>query len=170
MLSLVVLFILLAGLLFWLADRRQKTAGLPSGRIIYTDTRHWGPVAEPLYAASVGLTGKPDYLVERGELIIPVEVKSRRAGQAPYDSHIFQLAAYCFLVEQVYGKRPPFGILHYSNRTYSIDYTQDLERALLELLTEMRTLDRRKEVERSHSIPARCERCGFYSICEDRLK
>ena len=66
--------------------------------MIYTDTRGWSAVEKPLYDPVIGLTGRPDYLVKKGKDIIPVEVKTSRTPEAPYDSHIFQLAAYCLLV------------------------------------------------------------------------
>lgn len=166
---LVVLLFVLAVALLWLSGQRQKASGLPAGRIIYTDTRGWGPVEEPLYDAGLGLTGRPDYLVQRGEQLIPVEVKSSRVAEAPYDSHIYQLAAYCLLVQRVYGKRPAYGILHYANRTFAIDYSPQLEAALLELLDEMRAQERRKEIGRSHESAARCNSCGYRSTCDQRL-
>ena len=109
-------------------------AGLPGGRVIYTDTRAWGKLEKPLVAEDIGLVGKPDYLVQSGEAIIPVEVKSGRPPATPYDSHIFQLAAYCMLVHKNFGKRPPYGILHYAGRDFAIDYTRELESSLLDLL------------------------------------
>ncbi|HEX9028438.1 MAG TPA: CRISPR-associated protein Cas4 [Anaerolineales bacterium] len=166
---LAVFLLVLAVVLLWLAGRRQKASGLPAGRIIYTDTRAWGPVEEPLYAADLGLTGRPDYLVQRDNQVIPVEVKSGRAAEAPYDSHIYQLAAYCLLVQRVYGKRPAYGILRYANRTFAIDYTPQLEASLLALLDEIRVQERRKEVARSHESAARCKGCGYRSICDQRL-
>ncbi|MFM8321935.1 MAG: CRISPR-associated protein Cas4 [Chloroflexota bacterium] len=169
MLYLSLLLTLLALVLFWQAARRRKAAGLPAGRVIYSDTRAWGPVAEPLFDAGLGLVGKPDYLVESSGQIIPVEVKSSRVGAAPYDAHIYQLAAYCLLVERTLGKRPPYGILHYANRTLAIDYTPVLEAELLALLEEIHAQERRKELPRSHQQPARCSRCGFRSVCTQRL-
>lgn len=160
---------LLALILFWQASRRQQAAGLPGGRVIYTDTGAWGKVEKPLYFAGLGLTGKPDYLVEKNGRFIPIEVKSGRAPQAPYDSHIYQLAAYCLLVEKTMGSRPPYGILHYSDRDFAIDYTPELEDALLDLLAEMRRDERRTEVERSHEQPGRCAKCGFRQVCEEKL-
>src|SRR5512143_3917371 len=94
MLPFSIFLILTALVLFWLAARRRKAAGLPAGRIIYADTSSWGPVEEPLYDPTLGLTGRPDYIVQQGERWIPVEVKSSRVSEAPFDSHIFQLAAY----------------------------------------------------------------------------
>lgn len=155
--------------LFWLSGRTRRAAGLPGGRVIYTDTRAWGKVEKPLYAAQLGLTGKPDYLVEQNGRYIPVEVKTGRAPQAPYDSHIYQLAAYCLLVEKTYGHRPPYGIIHYPDRDFAIDYTLDLENALLDILADLRRDERRDEVSRSHENPARCAKCGFRHLCDQKL-
>jgi CRISPR-associated exonuclease Cas4 len=174
MLPFAILLALLACLLLWFAARQRKAAGLPGGRIIYTDTTDWGAVEKPLYAPEIGLTGKPDYLVKHGSAIIPVEVKTSRPGQAPYDSHIYQLAAYCILVEQSFGQRPPYGILHYANgdhssRTYAIDFTPALEAAVLETIIEIQSISLRKGVDRSHDLPARCSRCGFRHACDQHL-
>lgn len=170
MLLLAAVLITIALVLLWQSRRHQKSTGIPAGRIIYTDTRGWGRVEEPLYDPGLGLTGRPDYLVQQKDQLIPVEVKSSRISAAPYDAHIFQLAAYCLLVERVLGKRPPYGILNYPNRTFAIDFTPQLEAALLDLLEEMRLQDRRKEVHRSHDTPARCLACGYRSLCDQALK
>lgn len=169
MLPLAVLLLLAALLLLWIASRQRRSAGLPGGRIIYADTNRWGRLEKPLYHPELAITGKPDYLVEQGEVLIPVEVKSRRISSAPYDSHIYQLATYCLLVQRAFGKRPPYGILHYANRTFAIDYTPELESALLDILADMRTQERRQDVERSHDSAERCARCGFRSVCDQTL-
>lgn len=161
--------LLLAAILFWVSGRVRRAAGLPGGRIIYTDTRGWGRVEKPLYDSTLGLTGKPDYLVEQNGRLIPVEVKSGRAPQSPYDSHIYQLAAYCLLVEKTMGKRPPYGIIHYADRDFAVDYTHELEDALLDLLADIRRDERREDVPRSHENPGRCVKCGFREVCDQRL-
>ena len=171
MLTLVLGFILLflAAVFYWLSARQRRASGLPGGRVIYADTRAWGPLEKPLFDGQLGLTGKPDYLVEQDGRFIPVEVKAGRTPSAPHDSHIFQLAAYCRLVEKTYGKRPPYGILHYPGRDFAVDYTPELESALLDLLAEMRRDERRESVGRSHADPARCRGCGFRSVCDQKL-
>jgi CRISPR-associated exonuclease Cas4 len=161
--------ILIAFILFWQSSRQRRQAGLPGGRVIYTDTRAWGAVEKPLYDSDLGLTGKPDYLVEQNGKIVPVEVKSGRILEAPYDSHIFQLAAYCLLVEGTYRKRPPYGIIHYTNRDFAIDYTPELESALLDLLADIRREEHRREVPRSHEEPSRCTHCGYREVCDQKL-
>lgn len=170
------LIFLLAGILLlgalallWISRKQRKATGLPGGRVIYSDTQDWEQIEQPLYDSDLGLVGRPDYLVQQGDRTIPVEVKSSRAGQAPHDGHIFQLAAYCLLVERQTGKRPPYGIIHYPNRTFAIDYTPELKRQMLALLDQMHADDRRKDLPRSHDQPARCSRCGFRHVCDQRL-
>jgi CRISPR-associated exonuclease Cas4 len=173
MLPVAIVFIFLALIFFWLASRQQKKAGLPAGRVIASDTSRWAAVEKPLYDAVLGLTGKPDYLVEatdeHGEPIIPVEVKSHHTGQAPYDAHIFQLAAYCLLVERQLGRRPPYGLLKYPDQVFSVDFTPALETALRGTLDAMRSADRLKTVNRSHNAPQRCARCGYRQVCDQNL-
>ena len=169
MLYAILFLFFLALVFFWQSERQRQDAGLPGGRVIYTDTRGWGKLERPLYNDLLGLTGKPDYLVQEKGQIIPVEVKSGRAPESPYDSHIYQLAAYCLLVEKSYGKRPPYGIIHYENRDFAVDYTPELESSLLDLLAEMRRDELKREVERSHEQAARCARCGFKKACDQSL-
>ncbi|MGZ3673778.1 MAG: CRISPR-associated protein Cas4 [Ktedonobacterales bacterium] len=169
MLYLALLILVIAILLLWQSGRQRSQAGLPGGRVVYTDTRAWGKVEQPLYDHALGLTGKPDYLVEHDGQLIPVEVKSGRTPDAPYDSHIFQVAAYCLLVEKTYGKRPAYGLIHYPHRDFAIDFTTDLESALLDQLAEMRRDAMRQDVPRSHDQPSRCQNCGFRKVCDQRL-
>jgi CRISPR-associated exonuclease Cas4 len=169
MLYLALALLIFALFFFRKSATQRKEAGLPGGRIIYTDTRGWGKVEKPLFYPAMDLTGKPDYLVEQNGKIIPVEVKSGRAPEAPYDSHIYQLAAYCLLVEKTYHTRPPYGIIHYENRDFSVDYTHDLENALIDLLVEMKRDEHKRNVPRSHEQPARCAKCGYRNVCDERL-
>jgi len=169
MLYLALALLIFALFFFRKSATQRKEAGLPGGRIIYTDTRGWGKVEKPLFYPAMDLTGKPDYLVEQNGKIIPVEVKSGRAPEAPYDSHIYQLAAYCLLVEKTYHTRPPYGIIHYENRDFSVDYTHDLENALIDLLVEMKRDEHKRNVPRSHEQPARCAKCGYRNVCDERM-
>jgi CRISPR-associated exonuclease Cas4 len=171
MMPLYIGFFLLicAFVLFFVARRQREASGLPGGRVIYTDTRAWGKVERPLFDQELGLTGKPDYLVEQKGKIIPVEVKSGHTPAAPYDSHIFQVAAYCYLVHKTYRKRPPYGLIHYPGRDFAVDYTSELEDALLDLIADMRINAHRVEVPRSHEDEQRCRHCGFRDSCDQRL-
>lgn len=169
-----LLCFILAIALYFASERRQKSAGIPGGRLIYTDTRSWRALEEPFYDPELNLVGKPDYLVEKGEQVIPVEVKTSRPPDVPYDSHLYQLAAYCLLVQQIYGARPPYGILHYSDnsrstRTFKVNYTLAMEQSIRQLIHVMRQREKRPDVARSHEIVGRCTRCGYRSTCDQRL-
>ncbi len=169
MLYLAAFLILLALVILWQARRQRQASGVPAGRIITSDMSKWGAVEQPLYDAELGLVGRPDYLVEQSGQLIPVEVKSNRVSSAPYDAHIYQLAAYCLLVQRHYGKRPAYGILHYPTHTFAIDFTPQLEASLLELLADMRSKERRKNIPRSHQSSERCSGCGYRNICDQKL-
>jgi len=164
LLTLIVAFIL-----FFISGRKRRAAGLPSGRVIYTDTRAWGKVEKPLFDKDLSLAGRPDYLIEQNGRIIPVEVKTGRTPESPYDSHIFQVAIYCLLVQKTYGKRPSYGIIHYPGRDFAVDYTTELENTLLDLIADMRINEHRSQVTRSHEDEQRCRRCGFSEVCDQRL-
>ncbi len=66
---------------------------------------------KPLFARQIGLTGKPDYLLDIRGSTIPFEVKPGRRAAQPYESDPMQLAAYCLLVEETSGDAPPYGLL-----------------------------------------------------------
>lgn len=163
------LLLALGLLLLWLAQRGRSRSGLPQGRVIYTDTDRWNRLERPLFSREFLLTGKPDYLVADGDDVIPVEVKSGRAPTQPYSSHIFQLAAYCLLVEECYRRRPPYGIIRYADRTFEVDYTPELEDELLATLDDMRVDLADGGAPRSHNEAARCQACGYYEQCSQRL-
>lgn len=169
MLLLIAFLALLGILLFWISGRQRRSVGLPSGRVIFADHNQWGRVEKPLYDPTFNLTGKPDFLIEQGDVIIPVEVKSGRGKTAPYDSHIYQLAAYCLLVEQSFGIRPPYGILHYSNQDIAVDYTPQLEQEIIDLLRDIRSQERRRNIGRSHHSSNRCQRCSYLAACDQAL-
>ena len=167
------LFILSVTLLLaavWLALRArcgQRRSGLPQGRLVYADTGRWSEVARPYFSQHYRLTGKPDYLVDTEDGLVPVEVKHTAAppnGRA-YESHIMQLAAYCLLIEEAHGQHTIHGLIRYDDATIQIDYTPALRQDLLDLLDQMRTDHKLREVKRSHNDPTRCRACGVHHAC-----
>ncbi len=162
----IFLFVLAYSL--WQKGRtvRQST-GLPSGRIVYEDVDQGRPPEGPLISKQWRLVGKPDYLLESEEGLIPVEVKSAnlpRNGN-PYWGHVLQLAAYCLLVEEVYGQRPPHGYIRYRDKTVRVPYTDELRNALLDTLVEVRMAMMAEGMARSHDDVWRCAHCGMAYVC-----
>lgn len=120
-LGLALLLLVVAVVLRW-------RAGLPWGRVAAMDVGVGRPLERPLVATRYGLVGKPDYLIERGGAMVPVEVKPGRRAPHPYDSDLMQLAAYCLLVEETTGHTPPCGYLRYANATFRLSYTPAVRR------------------------------------------
>ena len=168
---LLSLFLVFAAVIVLLQTRRwQRESGLPNGRVIYTDGGAWHRNDEVLYDTRLRLAGKPDYLVEQADGgIVPVEIKSGRAPELPYPGHVLQLIAYCRLVETTYKVRPAFGILQYSDRAFSVDYTATLERDLLDTLQDMQRDQLARSVDRDHGDARRCQSCGFLNACGQSL-
>jgi len=170
MLLLSFFLALLAFALFLLANKQRRQAGIPTGRVVYIDTSAWGKVEKPLFDPQLRLTGKPDYLVKQGDMVIPVEVKSRRAPQSPHDSHVFQLGAYCLLVTHEYHKRPSFGVVHYADKSFAIDFTAELEKSVKATIREMQAMANNVNLDRSHQDGKRCLHCGYQSKCDQALR
>ena len=167
--------LIFGAVLLWRSRVQRAQAGLPGGRITYSDTGLWKKVEEPLKSRRHGLVGKPDYLVEvqvgGRRQTVPIEVKSAsirgRDGQPrrPYDSHILQLATYCILVEEHTKQRPAYGLIHYADATLEIPFTDDLRRQVLAIADQIRRARRAPTVHRSHEHPARCRHCGYRDAC-----
>lgn len=168
----VALFLLVAVGMFLitLSRRLRRVSGMPKGEVFYEDAS--GRAQEPLYSKRLIMAGKPDYLVnnQNGDLI-PVEVKSGyapRTGQ-PHESHVMQLAAYFFLIEDVLQRPVPYGLIRYSNRTLQVANTDELRERLMDVVAQMRTLLARGTPHRNHDHSQRCAGCSLASVCDEKL-
>ena len=181
LLCLLVFAALAAGVA---ARRESERAGLPKGSVIYSDTsKPVGRIApaevgregvkqeRPLRSESLGLVGRPDYLIETDGGVVPVEAKSAAVPPdgRPRDSHVAQLAAYCLLVEEVLGASVPYGLIKYRDREVRVEYTPELKESALALLEEMNDAAHADEVHRSHEDPRRCAGCSLRDVCTESL-
>ena len=163
------LFWTLAGLFFLLLAAvllLRKRSGLPGGEVIYDDLSHEGSPAEVLSSSTYGIAGKPDMILRQGRTLIPVEIKSARGGERPYPSHVMQLAAYCLLIEEHYGIRPPYGILRYRDKQFEIPFTDRLTDELRMTLEKMRTEAPEKSLPAGCHGSRKCDRCGYAAYCQ----
>ena len=167
---LAIVLLTLAVLVWLLARLARGRTGLPPGEVLYSDTGGWSRVERPLFSSALQLTGKPDYLVRQRQAVIPVEVKSGQAPPGgPHPGHKYQLAAYCALVAEAYGRRPDYGLIQYADLTLAVNYTHELEAELHALLDDMRAGADSDDVPRSHQSPGRCRACGFLEVCDSHL-
>lgn len=146
------------------AGEWREEEGL-NGEIHYVGTD-----GSPLYLSErYGLSGRPDFVLEINGQLIPGDMKTGRTPKGPLFSHILQVAAYCLLIAESSGKRPPYGLLRYGNEEHEIEFDPDLERMLLEKLEEMRRLIRSGEVHRNHNRPGKCAGCSRRESCPEKL-
>jgi CRISPR-associated exonuclease Cas4 len=164
-----IILLLLAVLALVLALRLRRRTGLPWQRVVASDTGSGSELQKPLFSRRYSLTGKPDYLLQRGSVYIPVEVKPGRQAQQPYESDLMQLAAYCLLIEDTTGQAPPYGLLRYAQHTFRLNYTPTVRDELLSLLDEMHDLLDEDDCSRSHDDPRRCMGCSFVEVCDESL-
>lgn len=161
--------LLLVLLLLWrgTARRAKKMPAREDVRgctLLYADQKQDGRegFGKVLYAARYDLRGKPDYVFQSRirRRIIPVELKSGSIGEAeaPHHGDLLQLAAYFLLLEDVYGKRPPFGRLVYRDFMFQIRNTKALRREALRTMQEMRQMLRDGDAVPKNSF-AHCRPC-----------
>lgn len=149
------------------SDELVRRSRLVAGDVSYVDRA--GVDAPLMVSRIVPLQGRPDYVVEREGAAIPVEVKTGATPRHPYASHVLQLAAYCYLVNETRGKRPPFGVLSYPERQFEVAYTPELEDEMLRHLLKIQLAIRTGEAHRSHQNPRRCLGCSRRDGCPERL-
>ncbi len=128
------LFALIAAALAWFVGRGLfARTGRPTRDILYADVGSTFPQPAPLISKRYRLSGKPDYLVRVKDGVAPVELKSSQSPSSgrPYDGHLFQLAAYCLLVEDVCRVSVPYGLVKYEDRTIRVEYTPSLRASLI---------------------------------------
>ena len=117
-----------------------------------------------------GISGKPDYVMKLGDHLIPVEVKKGRTPQGPLFSHIIQIAAYCLLIEETTGERPPYGIVKYPEQEHEIEYNNDMKKVLLEKVQDVKRARLKGEAHRNHNRPGKCRSCSRKSICPEKIE
>jgi len=155
---LIALAVLAVGLLLAYAGKAaRRSRGLTDARTVDLDDRN-------LYSARLGLTGRPDRVLEGG---IPEEWKS---GDRVHDSHKAQMAVYFLLIEDETGVAPPYGVLSLgSGEKVRIENTPDLREWAMGIAEQIRQARRqiRQEIEVSQP-PGKCRSCSVREWCEQR--
>jgi CRISPR-associated exonuclease Cas4 len=111
MITALAMLVALAALAYLALGRLTRSErqgiGLEKGAVIAADdSRLRSPT---LRSKRLGLVGRADHLLRSGNVVIPVEQKPGSRRLQP--SHVMQVAAQCMLVQEVYGVRPPYGLL-----------------------------------------------------------
>ncbi len=164
LLLIVASFAMYRSLSSSLIAKKKRKEGAIEGDIRYVGME----TSRLLKSERYGLTGRPDYILERGGEIIPVEVKSGRKPKGPLFSHVLQVAAYCLLLEEE-GNKVSHGILRYGDMEHEVEFDAELRSILLGKLKEMRRLLNSEDVHRNHHRQGKCHSCSRREICPERL-
>lgn len=160
----IIVFSFFLFLIFRNLSRRIKDENkLPSGNIFRTDLNK---PSRALVSDKYRLIGKPDYLLNINDEIIPVEFKSSSSNKVK-EGHVLQLASYCLLVQECYNKKVKYGILDYNGTKYEIPFTEDLKNELLKVLFEIRSV--KEKPLRNHENKAKCLNCSYNYGCPENL-
>lgn len=161
---LLLLLVLIIALRPPYTIKYKKDLGVRWASPIYSDEKG----NKLLVAAKLELKGKPDYIFKTWFLkkYIPLEIKSGTLkDDIPHLGDMYQLVAYFLIIEEVYGKRPPYGKLVYNNKTFKIKNTYKIRKQLQQTLTQMRKmLDGKTTLEAQPSF-IKCKHC----ICQQTV-
>jgi len=139
---------------------------IPDGNITYSDLNKPG---KPFFSKRYKIIGKPDYIINKNKHYIPVEVKTGIHNK-PQKNHIFQLACYCYLLEENYRCFVPYGLLVYNNTyQYKIPFDPRLRFEFESTVKNMRHAMKTYSISRNHSDPKRCKYCSMRTYCEIKI-
>jgi CRISPR-associated exonuclease Cas4 len=139
------------------------------GSVVYADSDRGASKPELFVSETYGISGRPDYVIDVDNEKVPVDMKTGRTPRGPLFSHILQIGAYCILIEEKYGKAPPYGILKYSDILHEIDYDPELKGLVLEKVERMRDALKTGDVHRNHNRVGKCRTCSKKDLCPEKL-
>lgn len=148
----------------YVKDKRE--IGVKGAAAIYTDEKG----TKLLVAPELQLQGKPDFIFETYLLkrYIPLEIKSGKLSEeVPHPGDLYQLVTYFLIIEEVYGKRPPYGKLVYANKTFKIRNTRKVRRELRQIVKQMRNMLEDKNMPIAEPSFIKCKNCVCKgTVCE----
>ncbi len=173
MLILALIWLIGTGIVLYWSLSAQRKAEIKrqemhlKGNVLYV-----GNDEAPIYRSErYCLSGKPDYVLQEGGELVPVEMKSGRMPKGPLFSHILQVAAYCLLLsEDKRGKRVSRGILKYGDVEHEIEFSPECWSNCSWRSWERcgALWPRSGDVHRNHSRPGKCRSCSRRELCPER--
>ncbi len=167
--------LLLLGLLFLIfskllrnnaKDIRGKNK-IQEGEIFYSDLNK---PTKALFSKRYMIAGKPDYIVNDNGRIYPVEYKSGVHDHV-LDNHRYQLAAYCYLIEENFNVFVPFGVIVYSDKQmFKVPFDPKVRFEFEDCLKKMRSSINSGRIFRNHNNKNKCSFCSMKDFCDFKIK
>lgn len=145
---IIIIIIVLALLLIFLIALLKLTrvpGAVYKNKVKYSD--HAKAPVKPFFSNKYWLTGKPDYILDTKDGLIPLDIKNTAKPKEPYFGHVMQVVSYCLLMEEENAIPPKYGILRYNDGQFYISYTPERKAHLL------KTMDKMKQHMRSNTCP-----------------
>ncbi len=174
----VFVFLILLFLLGWKIRRSSKSKLKQEykvdGKEAYSDlsgTETSEVIEDPIMSSSrLGLSGKPDKVMIKGDEAVVWEYKSSDAPEEPYMSHKLQVACYAMLIEEKKGLSVKEGIVKYSDgEAFEVRITDRLKKKVLKKLSRMRKLKSGATPRRNHDNPGKCSACVYREVCGNNI-
>lgn len=119
---------------------------------------------------TIGLRGRPDQIVIVDGEFIPVEQKTGKIPNKPYDSHKMQLMAYLHLVSVNTKRKIPYGVLRYGDDTiFRIEWNEESKSELFKEIKEVQRLLVNGGAMRNHERKGKCMNCSRKYACDQSL-
>ena len=166
LLSVSMFLIVVSKIMQIKVDNIKKTHKIQDGKITYADL---DSPAKPFFSKKYRISGKPDYIVKKDKRYLPVELKTGRHDSPP-KNHIFQLAAYCQLIEENFGVFVPYGILVYSNGyQFNIPFDPKIRFELESTINEMKRAIKTGKINTNVKDPFKCNGCSMRNYCNAKI-
>ena len=154
--------------------KKEKTSFKLSGwTMIYSDARpdekdDSVEYSTLLKSEELDVQGKPDFIFENKNMLMPVEIKSGsiKDEPLPHIGDLMQLAAYFAILEEEYGKKIKYGRLMYKDYMFTVYNTRKLRKELVHVLKDMRSMLDGKKVKVKGDY-LKCRHCVCNkTVCE----
>ena len=169
--EIALLILILGAIIFlWdLFDRQSSSMRTDSGldkesQIISIRGSSYLP-GKHYVSKQLGLSSKPDAIVIENSFIIPVDIKP--LSNKVKDRHVIAMLTHLKLIEEIEGKRPPYGILIMgkNKRKVKIQNTKEKQIWLQSLIDEMQSI-----IDGVPAVPTpslqKCRFCNVNKQCK----
>lgn len=120
-----------------------------------------------LISSRLGLSGQLDLIVKSRDGLFPIEF--RNSGQKPTKGHLYQLAAYALLLEDLYGILVNRGGIYlfpiHDIAVFRI--TRELKGKALEVLASIQEMIRQERFPCQTKLRSQCADCEYQNFCGD---
>ena len=123
---------------------------------------------------SLVLVGKPDAYMVKDDVVMLEEYKSYKIRSLDYSlsiitninkffTDLFQVAAYAYMLEKIYGKNV-FITIRYADHAVSFSFDEKMKQYLLDALTDYKKIIEDK-ILFDEEVTRKCKRCQYKQLC-----